>query len=169
MNATAERATAAIVFRARNTPACQSVAIMLEACELDYRIEPAEAADREPAIVFVAADGNAQRSTGRLTILSHLAQLAGRFQVGSQSLDQHASEILDQLETDASAGIAGVAERLSAQDYVAGAEITTADFALATAVIAASAEGATTPESVRQWIARLRSRPAFARGLVAIG
>ncbi len=169
MNATAERATAAIVFRARNTPACQSVAIMLEACELDYRIEPAEAADREPEIVLVAADGNAQRITGRLPTLSHLAELAGRFQVESRSLDQHASEILDQLETDPRAGIAEVAERLSAQDYVAGDELTIADFALAPAVIASSAEPATIPENVRQWIVRLRSRPAFARGLVAIG
>ncbi len=169
MNATAERATAAIVFRARNTPAYQSIAIMLEACELDYRIEPAETADREPAIVLATPDGNAQRITGRLLILSHLAELSGRFQLEPRSLDQSVSEILDQLETDAGAGVNALAGLLSAHDHAAGDEVTTADFALAPEVIAASVEPATIPESVRQWIARLRSRPAFARGLVAIG
>ena len=168
MNATAERATAAIVFPARNTPACQSVAIMLEACELDYRIVPAEAANPEPAIVLAASDESAQRITGRLPILSHLAMSARRFQVRSRSLDQSVAEILDQLETEANTGVNALAELLAASDYMAGAEVTIADFALAPA-IAASAEGATIPENVRRWIARLRSRPAFARGLVAIG
>lgn len=160
-----------IEFHASNTPACQSVAIMLEMCELEYRIRLVDPADAKAPTIIDADATPALELSGRDEILRHLARDVAMFEIPEESSKAQTNECLSLLATNFSACVSRLDTQLASETFVAGSDITIADIALAPAIISTASSDAADdlPASVSSWIDRLQKRPAFGRGLFAIG